>query len=78
MVRKILLATLLGFGFWSPLALAPTAKAHFFHRRCKCFKVYYRACRCDPWICLGTFDCRREARRAVRDMRCKGFEAYFC
>jgi hypothetical protein len=72
MLRRILLASVLGIG--GTTGLTATADAHppmhrwHEHR----FEVFYREGHCG-WQCYGTFRERCDADRAAEHLRCQGF-----
>jgi hypothetical protein len=80
MLRRILIASVLGIGLVTALAVPAVADARppyevrrheeFHHRD---FEVLYRDARCG-WKVYGHFHNRGEAARAAEQMRCRGFQ----
>jgi len=88
MLRRILIAGVLGMGLVTALAVPTVAEARppyevhrdFDHHdryrgdyHHRDFEVVYRDARCD-WKVYGNFHNRREANRAADQMRCRGFQ----
>jgi len=79
MFRKLLVATVLGLGLMTPMAMTARADAHELsrereeHRR---FEVKYRRGFHHEWRFYAGYHERHEAERAAGHLRHEGYEVY--
>ena len=75
MFRKLAVGAVMSLGLLAPMAAAPAAQAHEFHRhphhRRHCFEVLYREC--GRWQCYGRYGCWEDANHAACGVRARGF-----
>jgi hypothetical protein len=76
MLRRILIASVLSLGFFSPFVLPAVSEAREVVRypQHRHYRVYYRECSHERWRLAGSYHYREDAFREARFLRHRGFE----